>query len=764
MSSTRPVPPTRPALRRHGQRIRPWHALMALVLLVVLMLVSAVLANAAESGDAQTDIASGTGPSAGEVSRGWLGPWVEGPQSAVRLVVAPPVPGGGAAAGAVMAGLDFRMAPGWKLYWRSPGDAGLPPAIDTTASPQIGDARILWPLPERFTAFDTIHTYAYADRVLLPVRLRQSAEAPLRLTVDYQVCEALCIPVRADLALDAPSGAADPLDRTAQEARALVDAGLARVPPVVVDAVASPFAAVSAGLVDARADRPARLVVEAKSVEGFGLDADVFIEGPDGFAFTPPERRLLGDGHTARFVSEVLPPTADARLLGETLRLTLVDPRSDVAALRAVETTAQVVPAPATLLGPEGGLIAAVLIGLAGGLILNIMPCVLPVLSIKLMGLVAARGLSRGHVRVSLLATAAGIILSFLALAALALGLKTAGIAVGWGVQFQQPVFIGLMILAMALFAASQLGAFTIRAPTLAGGLAREAVGQGGPRPGQALISGVVATLLATPCSAPFVGTALGFALAGGTGDILAVFLALGIGMALPYLLIAAVPAAIRLLPRPGRWMLWVKTAMGLGLAGTAIWLGFVLADLVGPGPAAAVVALAALAAALPAVIAKARLLRWAGVAGLATAAIAIAALAPPPAARGFQALAADGPWVPFQPDTIAGEVAAGRVVFVDVTASWCVTCIVNEERVLTVDPVASRIADPAVVAMKADWTRPDPAISAYLAGFGRYGIPFNVVYGPAAPQGLVLPELLTADAVTGAIARAAASPGASGG
>lgn len=715
---------------------------------------------------------------AAEVPRGWIGPWAEGQRSAVRLVAAPQTPNE-AARGELSLGLDFRMEPGWKLYWRSPGDAGLPPAIDG-ASPSIADGQIAatqihWPLPGRFTAFETIHTYAYADHVLLPVTAQLAPEAasppgsvtgpirlkpvrlkPVRLKVDYQVCEALCIPVTADLALDVPAGPADPLDRTAAEAEAAIAAARAAVPAVVSDPAAAPFAAVSAGWIAAEGDGPARLVVEAKSDAPFGPAADVFIEGPDGFAFSPPDARRLDDGRRIRFVADVAPPTADARLLGEAVRLTLVDDAPG-AGLRAVETTAQVVPAPATLLGPEGGLVAALLIGLLGGLILNVMPCVLPVLSIKLMGLVATRGLGRGDVRASLLATAAGILLSFLALALAAAGLKLAGVAVGWGIQFQQPAFIGVMIVIMALFAASQLGVFTIRAPVLSGGLARDAVPEAGGRPklGRAMMSGVVATLLATPCSAPFVGTALGFALAGGTADILAVFAAMGLGMALPYLAIAAVPSAIRLLPRPGRWMVWVKVAMGLALAGTALWLTLVLSRLVQPGAAAAVAVLAALAALLPLVITKARLLRWAGVGGLAVAAVATAVLASPPSGRGLQAIAAEGPWTPFEAGAIAAEVAKGRVVFVDVTASWCVTCIVNEERVLAVDPVAGRLATPDVVAMKADWTRPDPAIADYLAGFGRYGIPFNVVYGPAAPQGLVLPELLTADAVTRALDQA---------
>lgn len=346
---------------------------------------------------------------------------------------------------------------------------------------------------------------------------------------------------------------------------------------------------------------------------------------------------------------------------------------------------------------------------LLGGFILNLMPCVLPVLSLKLMSLVRHAGEGRGRLRAGLLASAAGIIASFLMLAAVTAGLKAAGLAVGWGVQFQQPLFLGFMIAVLLLFAGSMAGLFEIPLPRF---IADRVSGPEGSGLGGAFLTGAFATLLATPCSAPFLGTAVGFALAAGTTEILAIFAALGLGMASPYLLAAAFPAVAGWLPRPGRWMVGLRRVMALALLGTAAWLGLVLdAALRGPAP---VTALAA-----------------------------------------GQNGGGGARWAAFDEAAIAGHVAAGRVVLVDVTADWCVTCQANKKFVLNRDPVAATLADPRVVALRADWTRPDEAIAAYLARHGRYGIPFNMVYGPGAPAGIALPELLSASAVLAALAQA---------
>jgi suppressor for copper-sensitivity B len=268
-------------------------------------------------------------------------------------------------------------------------------------------------------------------------------------------------------------------------------------------------------------------------------------------------------------------------------------------------------------------------------------------------------------------------------------------------------------------------------------------------------LTGALATLLATPCSAPFLGTAVGFALAHGPVEIYAVFAALGLGLALPYLVVAAAPRLATRLPRPGRWMIAVRRVLGLALAATAVWLLFVLAAQSGPVVAGLVATLLVATGValwpLPEASVRGRLASWLTVGALGL--LAVGGVLALPGERGASAgpVAAEGLWRPFDRAAIAREVAAGRVVFVDVTADWCLTCRVNKELVLDRGDVRALLAAPDVVAMRADWTKPDPAIADYLKSFGRFGIPFNVVYGPGRPGGEPLPELLTERAVVAA-------------
>ncbi len=385
------------------------------------------------------------------------------------------------------------------------------------------------------------------------------------------------------------------------------------------------------------------------------------------------------------------------------------------------------------------------LVALLGGLILNVMPCVLPVLSLKLVGALEHGERSLRAVRVGFLATAVGILLSFLALALAMVALTRAGVAVGWGMQFQEPFFLAAMVALLTLFAANLLGLYEVPLPrALADRAGSAALGN--------VATGAFATLLATPCSAPFLGTALGFALAAGPVEIIAIFFALGIGFATPHLVVAAVPRLTRLLPRPGRWMLMLRRVLGVALAGTALWLIMVLAAEQGREAAALV---GALMIALIAVFGRlsAGAIRRVAAACLLVAALAVPAVTTAPLAA---ADAAAGLWRPFDPAALGALVHDGRVVFVDVTADWCLTCKVNERLVLDNAAVRDRLAAPGVIAMRADWTRPDAAIVAYLRRFGRYGIPFNAVYGPGAPAGVALPEILTTDAVRAALRQAA--------
>ncbi len=617
-------------------------------------------------------------------------PWVENEAGKVRLVSATNATG---KAASLHLGLHFQLLPGWKIYWRTPGDAGYAPKVDWKGSKNFGQATLFWPAPKRFVLAG-LQNHGYSGEVVLPVDV--SLPTPhkavsLKAEVDYLACSQICVPMQAALALTLPAGPAQPTELAHLISRfdALVP-GPGDLHGLNVESVE----AVGQG-----DDSRLRVTVSAQSPF---QHADLFVEPAEVANFDAPKLTKSADGSTIVLDAKVVPGTLTRPLLDGPLTITVVDGE------RSLEKVVTPVAgnAAAPVLDEAGSPIWAMLgIALLGGLILNLMPCVLPVLSIKVLGALGHGGAELRHIRAAFLASASGIVTSFLALAVLAIAVKSAGAAVGWGIQFQQPWFLAAMVALLLGFALNLWGAFEIRLPSAlmnaGGGIAHHTLlGH--------FLSGAFATLLATPCSAPFLGTAIGFALARGPGEIAAIFTALGLGMAVPYLLVAAWPKAAQALPKPGSWMVRVRQVMGLALAGTAVWLGMILGTQLG----------------------------WLGAAESAPSQGAIA-------------------WEKFDQGVLDAQVAAGKVVFVDVTADWCITCKVNKAAVVDRDPVAALLKNGSVLPLRADWTNPDDGIARYLASFGRYGIPFNAVYGPKAPHGIALPELLSADDILAAIRQA---------
>jgi suppressor for copper-sensitivity B len=453
--------------------------------------------------------------------------------------------------------------------------------------------------------------------------------------------------------------------------------------------------------------------------------------------------------------TQCLPPvTAEARIEltvgpgGQPRHGELFVTGNDGGAAAAPEPPAVETASEAPLAKAAGGLGVMLLLALLGGLILNAMPCVLPVLSLKVFGLVRSAGHGRAEVVRGALATSAGILSSFLALALVAVVAHQAGAAVGWGVQFQHPGFVAFLAVVVVLFCLNLWGLFEIPLPqrlARLGGIGSS--GANGPREGIAghFFSGLFATLMATPCSAPFLGTAIGFALAQPAPVVFAIFAALGLGMALPYLLIAAAPGVARLLPRPGAWMETVRGVMGFLLAAAAVWLFYVLSSQVAPEQLAAI-QLGLLGIALFTWIqhrvANGRALRgMAGAGVVAAIAITMFAATGATAARGEarQGLTASQPaglipWVQFDRARAESLARGGQLVFVDVTADWCFTCKVNERLVIDTPEVARAFEDHNVVPMRADWTNKNDEIGKFLAAHGRYGIPFYLLYRPGRP------------------------------
>ena len=439
----------------------------------------------------------------------------------------------------------------------------------------------------------------------------------------------------------------------------------------------------------------------------------------------------------------------------ETLGLTVGPGGTEIEENAAIFAAGAVVRhAPGQTRGPGGaprGITWFLLLGFVGGLILNAMPCVLPVLSIKVFGLVKSAERGRSAVAAGSLATAGGILLSFLLLAAAAVAARAAGATVGWGIQFQEPAFVAALSIVVLLFALNLWGLFEIPLPAALG-----RVGASGPSEGVLghVTTGFFATLMATPCSAPFLGTALGFALTRDPLTTTAMFAAIGTGMASPYLLLAAFPGLARVLPRPGAWMSTFRTVMGFLLAATLVWLLYVLSALVSAERLAffevgllAIALLVWLATRGARPVAK----RAAGVAAilLMVLSAAYAAAGAPEAAASIGVAPEDRliAWEPFDRARAEAHAAAGRYVFVDVTADWCFTCKVNEGLFLETRDVASAFETHGVLAMRADWTRPNDTIARFLADFGRYGIPFYVMYRPG-EEPYVFSELLSKSAI----------------
>lgn len=638
-------------------------------------------------------------------------------------------------------GVRLNFGPGWKTYWKSPGDAGLPTEFDWSGSSNVVDAEVNWPVPSRLSilGFETI---GYDREVLFPVRIKvrdPAVETRIDLKLAIYACSTICVREDRTLAATIRPGASG-------DSPTIIDAWRSRVPVATSD-VLSVLSVVRS------VTGPASLRIEVASTRPL-LEPDVFVESD------PP---VSGDRPTATF-DQGNRATLIVNLLGETAES--LHPRAVTATIVSGDATVLAVsPAPLANTGAANGsatprpapdapagILALIGIALAGGFILNLMPCVFPVLSLKLLSFVHGSTSDRGQVRKGFAASAAGIVVSFLLLAGVLAGMKWAGAGVGWGIQFQQPLFLGGMAVVLSLFAASQFGLFHLAVSS--GFLTRVTGIAGGTSTASHFWSGFVATLLATPCSAPLVGTAVGFALSQGTVEIFAIFAALGIGMASPYLVVAAFPALTRVIPRPGSWLAWVKGLFGVALLATAGWLLLVLGEVSGRWPAISLGAALALGFIILG-LSKGVVARKMAVtaATVAITVVMLAAIAP----RSQTQDRTEIPWRTFSSKELRTLVGAGHTVFVDVTADWCITCKINKALVIDRQEVAGRLASD-VVPMRADWTRPDDEIAGFMREHGRFGIPFNIVFGPAAPDGIALPELLSSSTVSAAFSKAASA------
>ncbi|MEO8043530.1 MAG: protein-disulfide reductase DsbD domain-containing protein [Spartobacteria bacterium] len=637
------------------------------------------------------------------------------------------------------AGLHLKMVPGWHTYWQFPGDAGIPTEIKWKLPGGWKAGPIQWPIPLKLNEPGDIQIYGYHDDVLLMVQLTPppKVEAPsvhLAATADWLVCEKICIPGSGEVQLDLPVGA-----QTTPANEELFQKFRDQLPRALP-------AAARGALQWTRTAKEFCLTISDKSLAQSGK-VDFFPLPEDSSTILGHPKRETGpDGSIVFSIPIEAAPPGIKSLNG----LIVVGDHAFSVGETATNTDGTA-PVPPTAAAPDG-LLKLLLFGFIGGFILNLMPCVLPVISLKIFGFIQHARDSRARIFGNGLAFSAGIFAWFIGLAALMIGLKAAGHEITWAFQFTNPYFVVGMSAVVLVFALNLFGVFEITLPAAANsGLLGWSTREGYAG---SFFQGVFATVLATPCTAPYLGTALGFAFAQSAGIILLMFVAIAAGMSAPYLLLSAQPAWLRFVPKPGPWMVRVKQFMGFLLLATLLFLLWVLGVARGPDATIWVGSfLLALSVACwmfgsfstPVASSRQRLLVLVLMLVLVLGSGFYFIGQKFADTKSAASSLTNGDWIPFSPERVQAELAQGRSVFIDFTAAWCITCKFNEASVLESAAVKSAFQRYGIVKMKADWTNADPVITKALKQFGRVGVPLYVLYPASAPnQPILLPELLT--------------------
>jgi thiol:disulfide interchange protein/DsbC/DsbD-like thiol-disulfide interchange protein len=660
--------------------------------------------------------------------------------------------------------LHFELDPGWHNYWENAGDSGLPTTIEWTLPEGFEAGEIHWPFPERIVSYPLVD-YGYSHEVSLLVEITPPAELDagtsitLDAFVDWLICETICLPAFAELSLEIPvsseTAEADPQwVNLFQETRDRL--------PKVVDGWS-----LDAGLTDSGY----RLSVELSEGGGSLPDSVYFYaSGSSVLDHAAPQRAVVENGRLTLDLANSAYATQPTSVLrgvlvaeeggswdvdGVVSGLHVEVPVAGAPAAQESEGGAATGADVSAPVGTSQGftLVLALVFAFFGGILLNLMPCVFPILSLKILGSASQGGEDRARIRNQGVVFGIGVVLAFLALGGLLIVLRAGGAQLGWGFQLQAPTFVAFMAALFFAIGLNLMGVFEVgSALTRVGGRPGEPSGYG-----ESLASGVLATVIATPCTAPFMGAALGFALTRSIPETLLIFGFLGVGMAVPYLVLSLAPGLLERLPRPGPWMETLRQALAFPMFATVIWLAWVFGQQTGVGGATYL-----LSALLLVTTAGWMVGRWqrtdlrsgmvARVVSLGVLAVA-ALLVVRGSGQEAPLMAVEEGWLPFAQEEVERTLAQGRPVFVDFTAAWCLTCQVNERMVLSTETVQAAFRERNVALFKADWTRQDPEITAALEALDRSGVPVYALYrGSPGASPHLLPAILTEQIVLRAL------------
>jgi thiol:disulfide interchange protein/DsbC/DsbD-like thiol-disulfide interchange protein len=627
-------------------------------------------------------------------------------------------------------GILYRIEPGWHIYWKHPGDSGIPTKIEWRLPEGFKAEDLQWPIPVREKEPGDLEVFVYENEVLLFATVVAPENLPagpveIGAKSDWLVCQSSCVPGSAQLSLQLKTGAS-----SGSDARQIFDKYSALLPKSLPSGWKATFARTGKNL----------------QLQVTGVPSNT----PIDFFPVPREEAALGhvsssgDQVTIPIDSEPQPISKLPGVLvvgsGETRTGYLID--ANGASVGSIE-------APAVSVS-LAGLFQILGLAILGGLILNVMPCVLPVISLKIFGFVSEAGERPDKAFRLSMAFSVGILSCFAVLAVVAILLRAAGAQVGWGFQFQDYRFVVAIACVVFAFALNLFGVyeFSVSAKST-GGLAKLASGTGY---NAAFFQGVFATILATPCTAPFLGTASAFAFAQPAWVTFLVFMFIGLGMASPYLILAINPKWLHYLPKPGRWMVRMKQFMGFLLIATLLWLAWVLGQMKG---ANAIISLGAVLLVI-AIIAWIKGSFWTPVSPIrakisaAISMLVVVLLAA--GAYGFLTKPSQLTWAKFSKSSLDQAVASGRPVFVDFTADWCITCKTNERFAIDTPQVRDAFSKNKVVLLKADWTNGDPQITEILRQHGRAGVPMYLVYPGGSKEPILLSEVISSQTILDAL------------
>ena len=621
-------------------------------------------------------------------------------------------------------GLEYQMQPGWKTYWKSPGDGGFAQNISWENSSNISDVKILWPTPIKFEILG-LTSLGYQDNVTFPLEIEienEFEDINLDLHVNYLICKEICIPGDARIFLDIPAG-----EKKINDNYFDVEQALSKLPEK--DFSRTYLKNINANVLEGENLSTIRLQIESEKIF---FNPEIFLHTPFGLPVVQ---------HTISYSANNKLITAEfdfnKKLISEDsfpLEVVLKDVNHNFEHLLSAQITKNISNS------KMNTFIFYILISLLAGLILNVMPCVFPILSIKLMSVFTV---DQGTARVSFLTVALGIISSFFLLGVCFIALQYFNFSIAWGMQFQKPYFLIFITLIIFLFMMNMFGQFQINLPQNFSNIAF--AGLGNKSFFKDFFNGFFATLMATPCSAPFVGTAITAAFTQNYITGMSIFLFMGIGMASPYLLIALFPKLVNFLPKPGIWMIYVKYFLGLLLLATVVWLSNILLNFFN------IYFLVISLFVLLVITYRRKFPLFKNIITIASI-IFIFFSTSLQIFQQHSSSTEEKDWVSFFTVDIDQLVAQDKIIFLDITADWCATCQFNKINVLNSDNIIKQFKDNSVTLIRADWTKPNERVNLFLEKYDRFGIPFNAFFSKKFPDGILLSELLSEKEIVNAI------------